>query len=171
MNGEQDANSRHTAPAAQGEKVKAADEWLSLELHRALIKFSGLHHQKILQAFRAGASCGKKLKKNQEKLIVLLYFEGCATPSELSRKLDLEKGGVTTLVDSLEDAGLITRGEVPGDRRKNVIMLTAEGRAYLERVLGEHQKILLNMLKKLKRAEIEELIGSLNKAIEIIERL
>ncbi|MGI9952710.1 MarR family winged helix-turn-helix transcriptional regulator [Moorellaceae bacterium AZ2] len=147
------------------------DKGLANKLHKTLIKFFGLHHQKFLRAFRAGESCEARLKKNQEKLITLLYCEGPATPSELSRKLDLEKGGVTTLLDSLEEAGLIARMEAPGDRRKNIVVLTPEGKARMEKVMAEHQEILLNILKKLDRSEVEELITHLSKAVEIIERL
>jgi len=147
------------------------DRELAGELHKILIKLTGLHHQKFLRAFRAGGSCGTKLKKNQEKLIAFLFFEGQATPSELSRKLDLEKGGVTTLLDSLEEAGLVNRVEAPGDRRKNIVILTGRGRAHMEKVMSEHQEILLNILKRLDRPEVEELTANLSRAAEIIERL
>lgn len=159
---------REPDPAGKGSGV---DRELARELHRILIKFMGLHHQKFLRAFRAGGSCGTKLKKNQEKLIAFLYFEGQATPSELSRKLDLEKGGVTTLLDSLEEMGFAARVEAPGDRRKNMVLLTGQGKAHMEKVISEQQEILLNILEKLDRPEVEELIASLKRAVEIIERL
>lgn len=147
------------------------DRELAKELHKLLIKFIGLHHQKFLRAFRAGESCDARLKKNQEKLIALLYCEGPTTPSELSRKLDLEKGGITTLLDSLEEVGLVARVEDCGDRRKNIVVLTPKGQARMEKVIAEHQEILHNILKKLDRSEVEELIAHLRRAVEIIERL
>jgi DNA-binding MarR family transcriptional regulator len=150
---------------------KGVDKELARELHSILIKFMGLHHQKFLHAFRAGASCGTKLKKNQEKLIAFLYFEGPATPSELSRKLDLEKGSLTTLLDSLEEIKFVVRVETPSDRRKTLVLLTERGKAHMEGVMAEHQGILLNILKKLDRPDVEELIANLRRAVEIIERL
>nr|WP_277998890.1 MarR family transcriptional regulator [Moorella sulfitireducens] len=130
-----------------------------------------MHHQKFLCAYRAGASCGIRLKKNQEKLISFLYCEGQTTPSELSKKLDLEKGGVTTLLDSLEEIGFIARMDAPGDRRKTLVVLTGQGKAHMEKVMTEQQEILLNILKQLKRSEVEDLIENLRRATEIIERL
>ncbi|GFN23738.1 MarR family winged helix-turn-helix transcriptional regulator [Thermanaeromonas sp. C210] len=156
---------------AGAEKERGRDKELAEELYRTLVRFFGLHHQKFLRAFREGESPGARLKKNQQKLIALLYCGGPATPSELSRKLDLEKGGVTTLLDSLEKAGLVARREAPADRRKQIVVLTPQGKMHMEKVMAEHQEILSNILKKLDRSEVEELIGHLRKAIEIIERL
>ncbi|WP_406678019.1 MarR family winged helix-turn-helix transcriptional regulator [Moorella sp. ACPs] len=112
-----------------------------------------------------------QVKEESAKVNRFPYCDGQATPSELSKKLDLEKGGVTTLVDSLEEIGFVARMEAPGDRRKNIVVLTGKGKAHMERVMAEHQEILLDILKKLDRTEVEELIANLRRAIEIIERL
>ncbi|WP_258360220.1 MarR family winged helix-turn-helix transcriptional regulator [Moorella sulfitireducens] len=152
-------------------KDTGIDMELARELHRTLIRFTGLHHKKFLRAFRAGAGGDARLKKNQERLIAFLYCEGKATPSELSKKLDMEKGGVTTLIDSLEKMGYVARVDAPGDRRKNIVLLTGQGKVHMEKVISAHQEILFHMLKKLDRRDVEELITNLKKAIAIIERL
>ncbi|WP_025773306.1 MarR family winged helix-turn-helix transcriptional regulator [Neomoorella thermoacetica] len=159
------------ARAVESDPGKGVDKELAGELHSTLIRFMGLNNKKFLCAFRAGGSRGTKLKKNQEKLISLLYFEGESTPSELSRKLDLEKGSLTTLLDSLEEIGFVARVDTPSDRRKTPVLLTDRGKAHMERVMAEHQEILLNILKKLDRPEVEELIANLRRAVEIIEHL
>ncbi|MCL6448277.1 MAG: MarR family transcriptional regulator [Armatimonadetes bacterium] len=150
---------------------EGVDKELARELHTLLIKFMGLYHQKFLCAFRDCGSRGTKLKKNQERLIAFLYFEGQATPSELSRKLHLEKGSLTTLLDSLEEMGFVAREETPRDRRKTPVSLTDPGKAHMEVVIAKHQAILLNILKELERPYVEELIANLRRAVEIIERL
>ncbi|MGB9860270.1 MAG: MarR family winged helix-turn-helix transcriptional regulator, partial [Moorellaceae bacterium] len=76
-----------------------------------------------------------------------------------------------TLLDSLEEVGLVARVEDCGDRRKNIVVLTPKGQARMEKVIAEHQEILHNILKKLDRSEVEELIAHLRRAVEIIERL
>jgi len=54
---------------------------------------------------------------------------------------------------------------------KNIVLLTDQGKAHMEKVMAEHQEILLNILKKLDRKEVEELTADLRRAVEIIERL
>lgn len=151
-----------------GEEV---DRELARELHDTLIKLIELNNKKFLCAFRTGGNRRAKLKKNQEKLITVLYFGGQATPSELSRRIVLEKGSLTTLLDSLEAIGFVNRVQAPGDRRKTLVSLTGQGRTYMEKVRAEHLEILLNLLKKCSRSEVEELIVHLRRAVEIIERL
>lgn len=141
------------------------------ELHSLLIEFTGLYHQKIFCAFRSLEGSDLRLKKNQDKIVAFLYQGGQVTPSVLSRKLDLEKGSLTTLLDSLEEMGFVVRQGDPRDRRKTLVSLTDRGRAHMEKVIARHQEILLNILKKLERRDVEELIASLKRAVEILRRL
>jgi DNA-binding MarR family transcriptional regulator len=63
-----------------------------------------------------------------------------ATPQGRLRMLDLaglimlSKSGVTRLIDRMEDAGLVTRGSCDTDRRVTYAIITAKGRATLERL-------------------------------------
>ncbi len=47
--------------------------------------------------------------------------------------------GMTRLVDRIEEAGLVIRERVPGDRRGVCVVLTPEGRAAYETGIAEHQ--------------------------------
>ncbi|MBT2445536.1 MarR family transcriptional regulator [Streptomyces sp. ISL-43] len=48
-------------------------------------------------------------------------------PSELSRALGITSGALTGCLDRLEEAALVTRLPVPGDRRRLAVRLTPEG--------------------------------------------
>ena len=61
-------------------------------------------------------------------LLVLSYSGEPLSQNELGRRMLVDKSNVTGLIDRLEEAGLLARNPVPGDRRRNHVALTAEGR-------------------------------------------
>jgi DNA-binding MarR family transcriptional regulator len=65
-----------------------------------------------------------------------LWAEDGLTQVEISRRIGIEKASSTSIVDSLEKSGLITRQRDENDRRKMRIVLTPEGRG-LERQLWD----------------------------------
>jgi DNA-binding MarR family transcriptional regulator len=83
---------------------------------------------------------------------------------ELARALLLSKSGLTRLVDRLEEAGLVARAAVPGDRRSLYVELTPAGcrlqdkaRPLVQRSVGEH------FGKQLGEAELATLRDALNR--------
>ncbi|MCR4419353.1 MAG: MarR family transcriptional regulator [Clostridia bacterium] len=139
-------------------------------LHRLLVELMALGHQKFFRAWHKYDAAGG-LKKNQMKLVALLFHEGVRTATELSSKLDLEKGSLTSLLDSLEQRGLIRRSINPRDRRQTLVSLTVEGRRHMEKTIEAHQAILMQNLKDADAAEIERLIASLEVAVGIMRKL
>jgi len=67
------------------------------------------------------------------KALDLLSRSTGARMSELAARLRCDNSYVTTIVDSLEDAGLARREPHPTDRRVKVIVLTDAGRRLAER--------------------------------------
>lgn len=84
--------------------------------------------------------------------------------SEISDLLKVSNGNVTGIVDRLADEGLAERQAVPGDRRANLVRLTAAGRAGFADLAAAHEGWIDEMLGGLTRAEIETL-GGLLKAL------
>ncbi|MGI5240544.1 MarR family winged helix-turn-helix transcriptional regulator [Dactylosporangium sp. CA-139066] len=64
------------------------------------------------------------------QLAVLLAIDDRVPQSqqEVARRLDVDRTSMVALVDELERKGLAERRPVQGDRRKNVVALTAAGR-------------------------------------------
>jgi DNA-binding MarR family transcriptional regulator len=69
------------------------------------------------------------------QLAVLLAIDDRVPQSqqEIARRLDVDRTSMVTLVDALERKGLAERRSVTGDRRKNVVALTAAGQDTLRK--------------------------------------
>lgn len=81
----------------------------------------------------------RRLGVSDEELTVLLYlaFEGGAPLAKLVTLTTLSRSGMGTLVQRLEEAGLVERRTDPGDRRLRLARLTALGHERLEHAYGE----------------------------------
>ncbi len=73
-------------------------------------------------------------------LRTLAHAPGCELPdramrlSDLADRLHIAPRSATTVVDALEEAGLVERSPDPADRRAVRILLTAAGRSAVERI-------------------------------------
>lgn len=67
---------------------------------------------------------------------------------ELQGRSLFTPSGMTRLIDRMEEAGYVTRENVPGDRRGVLVVLTSEGARTYEEALDKH------------RADIEREFGS-----------
>lgn len=86
------------------------------------------------------------------------------SPTELYRSLMRTSGGMTHLVDRLEQAGLVERVADPEDRRGLLVGLTRKGRALVARVGPSHletERWLLGALTKQEQAELARLLRKL----------
>jgi len=70
--------------------------------------------------------------KNQEKALLILLHSDRIIPSRLGTFLNLQRGSLTSLVDSLERLGFVHRAPDGEDRRKIHIELTAAGKTYID---------------------------------------
>jgi len=76
------------------------------------------------------AAVGPDLAGNSEVIVICsLDLRGPLRPSDIVEALGMSSGGVTKLLDRLEQRGYITRefGAVASDRRATRLTLTAEG--------------------------------------------
>jgi DNA-binding MarR family transcriptional regulator len=72
--------------------------------------------------------------------------------SDIAAKFEIAPRTATSMIDSLESAGLVERGADPSDRRSVLVSLAPGGRALLER------------MNTLRRASAGELFGRLSQA-------
>jgi DNA-binding MarR family transcriptional regulator/GNAT superfamily N-acetyltransferase len=86
---------------------------------------------------------------------------------EIGTELGLDAGYLSRIVQSFDEAGLITRKPLASDRRQHRLALTAKGRQAFAKLERSSQDDIAAMLAELPRGSSERLIG----AMATIERL
>ena len=92
--------------------------------------------------------------------------EGLAM-GEVSRRMMVTGGNVTTIVDQLEREQLVQRLPVPGDRRSYRLTLTEAGRSTFATMAQAHQawvRELLSPLSAKEQSQLAALLGTLKTA-------
>lgn len=106
--------------------------------------------------------------------ILLATLDGAAgqlTQSAIGERLLITGASVTSLVDTLERRGLVTRTRDRTDRRVVLVELTAEGRAAVDAFLPEVTALHAAEFSVLDEAEREQLVVLLAKVAAAIEGL
>jgi DNA-binding MarR family transcriptional regulator len=85
------------------------------------------------------------------------------TMSELSRMLLVSNGNATTVVDRLEQDGLVRRTPSETDRRTVFVALTAAGLARFETLAAGHEAEVSQLFTTLSEADLEALTGILKR--------
>jgi len=94
-------------------------------------------------------------------IIEALYHLGPMLLGELQRKILVSSGGVTYLVDRLENRGLVRREACPEDRRARYAALTPEGRRLMARIFPDHARAIERAMSGLTRTDRERAIALL----------
>lgn len=83
--------------------------------------------------------------------------------SELAEYLTLSRGGITKLVDRLEDAGYLTRVACSDDRRSLSAELTPAGERMLEEMRAVYSAEVERHLSKISKGEAELIVAALER--------
>jgi DNA-binding MarR family transcriptional regulator len=102
-------------------------------------------------------------------LRVLAHAPGCEGDaamrlSDLAEQLHIAPRSATTVVDSLEQAGLVTRVPDATDRRAVRIVLTAAGHTALERISQVRHEVAQQYFAPVSRSAQDELLAALRSA-------
>lgn len=82
--------------------------------------------------------------------------------TQLAQALQIERSGVVVIVDELENADLISRNKVEGDRRSYALRATLKGRnlwSRTEKHVHEHEDSILSGLSGAERETLKSLLG------------
>ena len=107
------------------------------------------------------------LTGTQFGVLEALYHLGALNQRELAQKVLVTKGNMTTVVDKLEQDGLVTRGAVRGDRRQSLVRLTAEGRKRIGRIFPHIARAIaedFSVLSAREQVELAQLCRTLGQA-------
>jgi DNA-binding MarR family transcriptional regulator len=93
-----------------------------------------VHIAQLFEGERARDWLDVDLTIQQLKVVFLAVRLGSLTAGQISRELHVGFSTVTGLVDRLADAGFVSRGEDPNDRRATRVVPTDAARALVERL-------------------------------------
>ncbi len=93
------------------------------------------------------------------------------TMTEVSRRMMVSNGAITSLVDRLVDDGLVVREVHPRDRRTNIIRLTDHGRDRFLAMAGEHEQWVIGLLRGLDDTTKRDLLNGLGTLKHHLETL
>jgi len=100
------------------------------------------------------------------RLLTSLLTDGPASQADLGRRTGIHLSDMVAALNELEKSGYIRRMPHPGDRRRNIITVTDEGRLRSERLSEQAGKIQEELLAPLDAAEREHLTDLLTKLYE-----
>lgn len=153
---------------------------MSLETELNLnVPFTLESHESLLNIYFT-ATCIKKqatgflnqfdLTAVQLNLMMMLGHQagdtGGLSQARLSEMMLVNRANVTSLVDRMEKAGFVIRTAADGDRRSNIIKLTAKGKNLLKKVEPLYAKEVRRIMSPLNGGEQKKLIDMLERLRE-----
>jgi len=105
------------------------------------------------------------LSRGRWYVLIQLYKAGDAglTPAELADQTGVSRAAMTGLVDSLVEAGHVSRGEVGEDRRTYRVQLTPRGTDLIASLLPDHLQRIQSLIQGLTPAERDQFVGLVEK--------
>ncbi len=108
----------------------------------------------------------------QYNLLLLLYYQaddsGGLSQVSLSEMMLVNRANITSLVDRMEEAGLVKRHDDPQDRRTKIVKLTARAKKMVNKIDGDYIKEVREIMSGLSKAETQRLVKILAKVRENI---
>jgi DNA-binding MarR family transcriptional regulator len=136
--------------------------------------------QELIAVNRAYQSAVEKMDEAFSKLLGVNRTDGrCLdvidqrpglTAGELAEAVGLSPGAVTTVLDRLEERGLVTRSRDPDDRRRVTLKMTPEANRLAWEVYGPLGEMGGPLIAELSDKELEAVIRFLRGGTEINER-
>lgn len=106
-----------------------------------------------------------------QTLLWLSRAGGALVQREISELLEIGPPATVALVDRMERDGLVARSAVPGDRRRNAVVLMPKARRLLATIEATASQLRREVMGGLSREEIDTLSALLGKARQRIDAL
>jgi DNA-binding MarR family transcriptional regulator len=104
-------------------------------------------------------------------LLRQLWEEDGQSQRELARQLDVPEPALATLLDALEEAGLVVRKRSTADRRRTHIHVTAKGRNLRGPLLDNGRDVIDTMLEGCSQRAVDDLRRTLKKMKANLEEM
>jgi DNA-binding MarR family transcriptional regulator len=137
----------------------------ALPAHEALLN---IYYTASIMKKRADDFFGQfGLTDVQFNLMNLLYYEsgkeGGLSQAQISNMMLVNRANITSLVDRMEKAELVSRTAHANDRRYNIIKLTSKGKNLYTKVEPHYLKQVKEAMAPLDAAELKRMAGMLEK--------
>jgi DNA-binding MarR family transcriptional regulator len=132
-----------------------------VEALRRIIRAVDLHSRSLVQRYRLTGP----------QLVVLRCIAEMRPSSvgEIARAVHLSQATVTGILDRLESRGLVTRTRSTDDRRRVHVSLSAEGEEKLRAAPPLLQEYFISNFEKLDPGEQQQILGSLEQVVSLME--
>jgi len=141
------------------------------ELFNSLFEFMPLYHQTVGCIYHKDYGIEPNLNKSQQKALFIIKKKGKIIPSSLGKALDMQKGSLTTLIDSLVEHGFVIREADSEDRRKQWIFLTPQGEEYISKLMSNFQKEFERIFEKVDSQDVLKMIESIEFVKEVLKNI
>lgn len=142
-----------------------------LNIRYNLIRFMSLFHRLFTPCFKIKVDSKYSCNKNQVRAIMIIGRSQKISPTILGKCMDMEKGSITSLIDSLESMNLVYREGDLEDKRKTWIQLTNEGKEYYLKQEEIFMEQIQEVFKSLSKEELENYSIDLKNVVEIMEKV
>lgn len=146
-------------------KEQATIDVLSQETRR----FYRLYHEKISRRVRA--VLGDALTPVQYLLLGIITEEGPISMSEIGERVTMQKQQVTSVINQLEEKGLVTRARRSENRRVVWLEVTPRARELEEEIVRQTQQAFRSLFESLTDEETEEYLQAMQTANRLLARL
>ncbi|AZR72726.1 hypothetical protein BBF96_04565 [Anoxybacter fermentans] len=135
-----------------------------------MLKTFHLLHQNLLSDFK-NIDFDTNLNKTQRRVLMFLYCDGKNTMTSLCKKTELQRGSMTSVIDSLEELGLVQRTRSKDDRRQFFISLTQKGVQTAEKLKETMNLYLKRKLEYLTDDELQLFIQALDQLWQLNKKI
>jgi DNA-binding MarR family transcriptional regulator len=140
------------------------------EVEGAIVRMQTIVSQLRRADAAAFADSGFTLEDYKTLHVLMVQpYPGEATPAQLAEASGVTRPAMTSRLDRLDEAGLITRTVDSSDRRRVVVRPTAAGRATWERYVHQGLAREQQLLHALTTRELQQLNALLRKVVASFE--
>jgi len=112
-----------------------------------------------------------KFSSSQIKTLINLDYGKHMTMSEISRRLNIEKGSFTPVANKLIELGCIEKIRSLEDKRISYLVLTDKGKKYVDILAQEVTNSMENKLRNLSKEEREAYYASISYIVSITKKM
>ena len=130
--------------ARKGDRLRATERWHC----QGLLAWGGF----------TPPSSAHGLALPQFAVLEALLSKGSLTVGEIKEAVLSSNGPIPVVIGNLQKMGLVERAQDPADHRRSIVSLTKEGRALIERITPENERMFRGKFGVWTKDEKKELV-------------